>query len=1355
VRGDVFPTIRSTGGLLPADTLGRIAEGRGLPGLDRADYHLVEGETVRAAANRAWTRLTAAWTSFKAALAGAPESDAATGLTRERWLQVLFSELGYGRLPTTLAGGIAVGGTAYPVSHQWGSVPIHLVGARVPLDRRTPGVAGAARRPPYSLVQELLNRSDEHLWGFVSNGLRLLVLRDSSSLVRQAFVEFDLEAMFEGEVFSDFVVLYLVCHQSRVEVRSEEAGPASCWLERWRAEAIAIGTRALDSLRDGVTEALRTLGQGFLAHPANGELRARLADGRLPIQEYYRALLRLVYRLLFCFVAEDRQVLLAPDAGPATVRRYDAYFSTVRLRRLAARRHGTRHGDLWTAVRLVFDALGSDEGCPRLGLPALDGVLFSPATLGLVGRSELANADLLAAVRSLSQLADRASGTTRAVDYRNLDAEELGSVYESLLELAPQHDPSTGRFTLAVLAGNERKTTGSYYTPSPLVDSLLDTALDPLLDEAVKADDPEAALLGLTVCDPACGSGHFLVAAARRIARRLAAVRTDDAEPPEERVREALREVVSRCIYGVDVNALAAELAKVSLWLEAVEPGKPLPFLDANIKVGNSLLGVTPALLAKGVPDEVFKPLTGDDRAITTALRRRNKAEREQPGQGELFDPGTIHIDTAAISRWAEKVAHHDDTTIAALHQRMAAWEAMEGSAKLAHARLLADAWCAAFIWPKTRDAPPAVTQRILTRLDQDPSAVSEATRKEIERLAAHYHFFHWYLEFPEVFRVPEHRSDAEHPELGWNGGFSCVLGNPPWEHTELKEQEFFATRDPEIANAPTAAVRERMIAALGADGASSEEQALLADFYEARREAEGESHFLRLSGRYPLCGLGRINTYAVFAETSRNLLSLRGHMGIIVPTGIGTDHTTRQFFGDLVRQRALMAFLDFENEAHILSRAVDHRVRFCLLTAGGRKVDVQWATFAFSTRYIEDLAARTFRMPPREILLVNPNTGTCPVFRSRRDAELTLGVHRRVPVLIREGESDGNPWGASFRQGLFNMATDSELFCTQEQLESDGWRLDGNVFAKHGERQLPLYEAKMVHHFDHRFGTYQGQTQAQANLGTLPRPSPEQKNDPQFTTRPRYWVHEREVGARLEGRWTSGWLLGWRDICRASDERTVIITSFPAHGAGHKLPLVFLASSRSRATHPAAVLQANLTSLALDYLARQKLTGVSLTYSIVKQLPVIPPDPYERPCPWDPLILLGKWVACRVLELSYTAWEMAPLAQDLGESGPPFRWNEERRALLRAELDAAYLHLYGLGREDAGYVLDTFRLVRMRDEKQHGEYRTKRLILNAYDRMAAAMTGGDPFGTLLDPPPGDGPTHPDRDRPEEAARVP
>lgn len=180
------------------------------------------------------TGSSAAWGTFQKELERTSDDDPAVGLTRDRWLKFLFYNLGYGTLQQhAVHGGITVGGTRDPVSHRYGPVPVHLVGANVHLERRTRGVAGAAQKSPYSLVQELLNRSGrQHLWGIVSNGRRRLLLRDSSSMVRQAYLEFDLEGMFEGGVFSDFVVLYLVCHATRLTVQDEEKGPASCWLEQ-------------------------------------------------------------------------------------------------------------------------------------------------------------------------------------------------------------------------------------------------------------------------------------------------------------------------------------------------------------------------------------------------------------------------------------------------------------------------------------------------------------------------------------------------------------------------------------------------------------------------------------------------------------------------------------------------------------------------------------------------------------------------------------------------------------------------------------------------------------------------------------------------------------------------------------------------------------------------------------------------------------------------------------------------------------------------------------------------------------------------------------------------------------------
>jgi len=345
-----FTTIRTEGGLLPPGLLARVAAGDAtLPGLTPDAYHLTPGERFGEVINRSWLRLVGAWAGFRDALTATKPGDPATGLTRDRWLLILFAELGYGRLPPARA--VELDGVSFPVSHGWGPAPIHLVGAGLELDRRTPGVAGAARSSPHSLVQELLNRDPAQLWGFVSNGLRLRILRDNLSLTRQAYVEFDLEAMMDAEIYSDFVVLWLLVHQSRIEA----AEPANCWLERWSIEARSQGTRALDHLRDSVEEAIVALGRGFLGHHSNMTLVASLRDGTIRPIDYYRQLLRVVYRLLFMLVAEERDLLLLPDAAPQARQRYLDYYSLRRLRELAERRRGTAHSDLWVQVQTVWD----------------------------------------------------------------------------------------------------------------------------------------------------------------------------------------------------------------------------------------------------------------------------------------------------------------------------------------------------------------------------------------------------------------------------------------------------------------------------------------------------------------------------------------------------------------------------------------------------------------------------------------------------------------------------------------------------------------------------------------------------------------------------------------------------------------------------------------------------------------------------------------------------------------------------------------------------------------------------------------------------------------------------------------
>ena len=479
---DIFQTIRTEGGLLPADLLQRVADGdQHLDGLGAQTYHLAPNERLNERINSSWNRLLGAWAGFTAERARLTPDDTGARITREHWQHVIFEELGYGRLVQER--GIEIAGKLFPVFAHWHNTPIHLVGCNTLLNRRSPGVQGAAHQSPHSLVQELLNRSDQRLWGFVTNGLVLRVLRDNVALTRQAYVEFDLEAMFDSEAYADFAVLWLVCHQSRVEGDP----PEGCWLETWTTAAGEDGTRALETLRDGVEQAIQILGQSFLSRPENTALHSELGDGTLSPDDYYRKLLRLVYRLLFLFVAEDRQVLLVGD-DPDTRTRYARHYSTARLRRLAGRRRGGLHPDLYEQLKVVMGFL-NQAGCDALALPALGSALWNPSSIGPLADARLANEDLLDALRELAYVEE--GQLLRAVDFRNLGPEELGSVYESLLDLHAEVDIAHGTFALISAPGSERQTTDAHYTPPGLIALLLDSTLDPVIDAAADSDDPK------------------------------------------------------------------------------------------------------------------------------------------------------------------------------------------------------------------------------------------------------------------------------------------------------------------------------------------------------------------------------------------------------------------------------------------------------------------------------------------------------------------------------------------------------------------------------------------------------------------------------------------------------------------------------------------------------------------------------------------------------------------------------------------------------------------------------------------------------------------------------------------------
>jgi hypothetical protein len=702
----------------------------------------------------------------------------------------------------------------------------------------------------------------------------------------------------------------------------------------------------------------------------------------------------------------------------------------------------TRHTDLWDAHLIVTDALAGD-GLDALALPGLGATLFARDSLGVLADADLPNRSLLAAVRSLAQITDPKTDVLRPVDYRNLDSEELGGVYEGLLAYSPRYDCAARTFSLEVAAGNDRKKSGSYYTPSGLIALVLNEALDPFVKEARRAADPEAALLAITVVDPAVGSGHFVVAAARRIASELAAVRTGDVEPAPSSVRAATADVIERCIYGVDLNDLAIEITKVALWLEAFDGTRPFPFLDGHLKVGNALLGTTPALLRDNIPDAAFRALTGDDGSWATQLKARNKAERTRgASQLGIFDSDVLDVETTALAERARQLDEARTTTLSQARKRADAWRRFEHDPDLAARKLAADAWCAAFMQPKTKDAGQGITHDTLRRIVENTDTVPFRVIATVRDLARRYRFFHWHLEFPGIFTVPEAAATAVDPTTGWQGGFSCVVGNPPWETLQMEDRQYFSAigRD-DIANAGNASIRTKMIGLL-----ATQDPELYNNYQVTHRDSGAITHLAR-GGRFPLAATGKINTFSVFAETFRTILAPMGIAGIVTPTGLATSKTTAHFFANTLVGKRISAFYDFENEAKIFPD-VHHAFRFAITAITGTERLAIRTNFAFLNRHLLDVPNRRFELTSDEVLAMNPNTGTLPMFRTRTDADITLRLYQRHPVLILDNSATGDPWGLRnhFSQGLFNMASDSTLFNESGDLakaEFNGWSHD------------------------------------------------------------------------------------------------------------------------------------------------------------------------------------------------------------------------------------------------------------------------------------------------------------------------
>ncbi len=661
----IFPSIDIQGSIISSDLLAKIRS-------EQADFQQgkdfsseLSNSKLKDEISSAWQDAKGQWAIFQSKLSRLKNGETATTETRNFWVVPLLSNLGYTLSYNAQAE--ELNGKAFNIGYrdsQLDGLPIYIGGFYESLDKRPENKK--LRVSPHAMVQEYLNYS-EHLYGVVTNGKCLRLLRDASRITRLSYVEFNLQKMMEEDLYSDFVTLYRLLHASRMPRKMD--GGADSIIEKYHQQGLEAGSTIRNKLGDAVKDSILDLANGFINHPKNSLLREAFKNGEINEDRYYRHQLRIIYRLLFLFVIEERNLVYSESNTPETKRFsqiYFNYFSLMRLRKMARKLQppdAQRHYDLWQSLLSTFSLFEDKEMGKKLGIMSLQGELFS---YGAITSAQydlhlcyLSNAVLLKVMKALGYF-ENENGVLIAVNYGGLDVEEFGSVYEGLLELKLKIDPIVGGDSLSVTfdASSERGTSGSHYTPEELVQPLIKHSLEYLIEDRTNAyykkrenkEGTVQSLLSLKVCDVACGSGHILLSAARRIALEVARVQTDEEQPNPLAIRKAMKQVIRQSIYGVDKNPLAVELCKIALWLESHNPGEPLNFLDHHIKCGDAIVGLAHREeLEKGIADEAFKTLAGDEKEVISLLLKRNKKERAERLK-EATQLRTTSIDLTANS---------------------------------------------------------------------------------------------------------------------------------------------------------------------------------------------------------------------------------------------------------------------------------------------------------------------------------------------------------------------------------------------------------------------------------------------------------------------------------------------------------------------------------------------------------------------------------------------------------------------------------------------------------------------------------------------------------------------------------
>ncbi|MCA0921980.1 Eco57I restriction-modification methylase domain-containing protein [Pseudooceanicola nanhaiensis] len=1161
-------------------------------------------------------------------------------------------------------------------------VPVVVVPPSELLDRRSPTLSTDRSRSPAFALQDHLNDRDEALWGIVTNGMQLRLMRDNASLTRPAYIEADLAQMFINEDIASFAVLWLLIHRSRFGAADTPA--TDCPLERWRDAGSKEGEAARDRLADQVQLALKLLGSGFLE--ANPDLAAKLQSGEVNLTEWFNELLRLVYRLIFLMVAEDRNLLHPEKAKPEARALYAHGYSLQSLRKQCYRAATwDKHHDRYEGVKIVFRAL--THGQPALALPALGG-LFAEDRLPHLETARLCNRAFMEALYRLSWLADKTGMVP--VNWRAMETEELGSVYESLLELQPQlgDDGKTLVFAseAAEQKGNQRKTTGSYYTPDSLVQALLDTALDPVLDKTeAEADDPAKALLKLSVIDPACGSGHFLLAAARRIATRLARIRAEGT-PSLADFRHALRDVARCCIHGVDRNPMAVELTKVALWIETVDPGLPLGFFDAQIRCGDALLGMFDLkVLEDGIPDAAYKPLTGDDKDTAKYYKKANQDARKGQGGLDLFgSSGWAMPETKPMALDFSGFRDLPEDSVEQVGAKAKRFKELRKGQTFVRAKAAADLYVAAFLLPKVGSAPAGASERTVPTTEELWMALNQGKLRqamvEAPKAARRVRAFHWPLEFPDIME---------------RGGFDVVLGNPPWDTMSPDYKEFFSVYDPNIRHMSPEEQEEAYARLLSNPVLAAQWEQHCADLYAA-------VHFIKSSGRYRLfaegnLGKGDFNVYRMFVETALAATRKGRVAAQFVPEGLYNGANATAIRRELFTAFRLEHLAGFENTKGIWFPSVHTAMKFSLYVAWkGGKTEHFNAAFRVnsSQKLAEFMTGNGLRIPVSVVKEFSPEPVAVMEFAAQSEIDICARMYALYPKF--GADIEGVPLRYYMRE--VDMGTDRGLF-------SEG--LEG----------LPVYEGRMIDAYDYRAKGYVSGRGRSAVWEDFPFGSPTKRILPQWR------VVEEQIPEKLGDR-VYRYRIGFGDVASPTNQRALVAALLPQRSvSGHKVPTIEFV----RGTIKDMLLWLGVAnSLVMDFLVRKKVS-LTMSYTIMDSLP-FPRDYSTTPS--------AEAIARRVCALCAVGEEMAEFRAQAVKAGileAPDAIIEapDQRAAVAAEIDVLVAReVFGQSKQEMLYILDpdnilgpdcgveTFKALRNAELREFKEFRTQRLIEEAWDRV-------------------------------------